>query len=162
MQITCRNLQLSSYTSWWASRHFPNVIKIWLHLNIIFYRLLYSRHQNILISSFSDFHSRGVLKVCFPLNNQVFFFIWDSNWHAWFYNTQHLLLCFALYTDGWPQYIMCVCGLVAQSCPTLCDPLDCSLPGSSVHGILQARILEWVTISFSRASSQCRDQTWVS
>ena len=39
---------------------------------------------------------------------------------------------------------------VAQSCPTLCDPVDCSLPGSSVYGILQARILEWVTISFSR------------
>ena len=41
-------------------------------------------------------------------------------------------------------------GLVAQSCTTLCDPLDCSLPGSSVHGVLQARILEWVVISFSR------------
>ena len=40
--------------------------------------------------------------------------------------------------------------LVAQSCPTLCDPIDCSEPGSSVYGILQARILEWVTISFSR------------
>ena len=38
---------------------------------------------------------------------------------------------------------------VAQSCPTLCDPVGCSLPGSSVHGILQARILEWVAISFS-------------
>ena len=38
---------------------------------------------------------------------------------------------------------------VAQSCPTLCNPVDCSLPGFSVHGILQARILEWVTISFS-------------
>ena len=37
-----------------------------------------------------------------------------------------------------------------QSCPTLCEPMDCSLPGSSVHGILQARILEWVAISFSR------------
>ena len=37
----------------------------------------------------------------------------------------------------------------AQSCPTLCDPVDCSPPGSSVHGILQARILEWVAISFS-------------
>ena len=40
--------------------------------------------------------------------------------------------------------------LVAQSCPTLCDPMDCSLPGSSAHGILQARIPEWVAISFSR------------
>ena len=40
---------------------------------------------------------------------------------------------------------------VVQSCPTLCDPVDCSLPGSPVHGILQARKLEWVAISFSNA-----------
>ena len=51
---------------------------------------------------------------------------------------------------------------VTQSCPTLCDPVDCSLPGSSVHQILQARILEWVAISFSRGSSQPRDRTQVS
>ena len=51
---------------------------------------------------------------------------------------------------------------VAQSCPTLCDPMDCSLPGFSVHGIFQARILEWVAISFSRRSSQPRDWTRVS
>ena len=51
---------------------------------------------------------------------------------------------------------------VAQSCPTLCDPTDCSLPGSSVHGIFQARVLEWAAISFSRASSRPRDQTQVS
>ena len=51
---------------------------------------------------------------------------------------------------------------VAQSCPTLCNPMDCSPPGSSVHGILQARILEWVAISFSRGSSQPRDRTQVS
>ena len=51
---------------------------------------------------------------------------------------------------------------VAQSCPTLCDPMDCILPGFSVHGILQARILEWVTISFSRRSSPPRDWTRVS
>ena len=50
----------------------------------------------------------------------------------------------------------------AQLCPTLCNPMDCSLPGSSVHGILQARILEWVAISFSRGSSKPRDQTQVS
>ena len=48
---------------------------------------------------------------------------------------------------------------VAQSCPTLCDPMNCRPPGSSVHGILQARILEWVAISFSRGSSQPRDRT---
>ena len=42
---------------------------------------------------------------------------------------------------------------VAQSCPTLCDPTECSLPGSSVHGVFQARVLEWVAISVSRVSS---------
>ena len=46
--------------------------------------------------------------------------------------------------------------------PTLCDPMDCSPPGSSVHGILRARILEWVAISFSRGASWHRDWTWVS
>ena len=51
---------------------------------------------------------------------------------------------------------------VAQSCPTLCDPSDCSLPGSSLYGILQARILDWVAISFSRGTSQLREWTQVS
>ena len=50
---------------------------------------------------------------------------------------------------------------VAQSCPTLCNPMDCSLPGSSLHGILQGRILEWVAIAFSRGSSWSRDWTHV-
>ena len=61
---------------------------------------------------------------------------------------------------------VCVCSvwcvLVAQSCLSVCDPMDCSLPGYSVHGILQARILEWVVIPFSRVSSQPRNQTRVS
>ena len=51
---------------------------------------------------------------------------------------------------------------VAQSCPTLCDTMDCSLPGSSTHGILQTRTLEWVAISFSRRPSWPRDWTRVS
>ena len=50
---------------------------------------------------------------------------------------------------------------VAQSCPTLRDPMDRSLPGSSTHGIFQARVLEWVAISFSRRSSPPRDWAWV-
>ena len=54
------------------------------------------------------------------------------------------------------------CHLVAQSCPTLCDPMDCSPPGPSVHGILQARILEWVAVPSSRGSSRPKDQTLVS
>ena len=56
---------------------------------------------------------------------------------------------------------MCIC-LVALLSLTLCDPMDCSSPGSSVHGILQARILEWVAMPSSRGSSQPRDRTWVS
>ena len=67
---------------------------------------------------------------------------------------------------GWNR-IICgeVCArahLVAQSCPTLYDPRDCSLPGSSICGILQARILEWLAKPFSRESSQPRDRTQVS
>ena len=50
---------------------------------------------------------------------------------------------------------------ITQSCLTLCDPMDCSPPGSSLHGIFQAEALEWVAISFSRGSSQPGDQTWV-
>ena len=51
---------------------------------------------------------------------------------------------------------------VAQSCLTLCNPMDCSLPGSAVHGIFQAIVLEWVAISFSKGSSWPRDRTCVS
>ena len=54
------------------------------------------------------------------------------------------------------------CVFIAQSCLTLCNPMDHSPPGSSVHGILQATILEWVAISFSRGCSTPRDQTCIS
>ena len=57
--------------------------------------------------------------------------------------------------------VLC-CAKWLQLCPTLCDSMDCSPPGSSVHGILQARILEWVAISSSRGTSRYRDQTPVS
>ena len=56
----------------------------------------------------------------------------------------------------------CMCAKSLQFCLTLCKPLDCSLPGSSVHGILQAGILEWVANPFSRGSSRFRDRTQVS
>ena len=51
---------------------------------------------------------------------------------------------------------------VIQSCRTLCDPMGCSPPGSSIHGILQARVLEWSAISFCKGSSRLRDRTPVS
>ena len=51
--------------------------------------------------------------------------------------------------------------LVTQSCPTLCDPVDCNLPGSSVHEILQARLLEWVAISFSSYTLEVNTKTFI-
>ena len=73
--------------------------------------------------------------------------------------------CFSLYTalfNFWRRKAIIVESGVVQSCPTLCDPVDCSPPGSSVHGIFQAVVLEWAAISFSRGSSWPRDQTQVS
>jgi len=75
--------------------------------------------------------------------------------------TIHLLKFFIL--QNWKSVLIkCVCVLVTRSCPTLCNPIYCSLPGSSAHGILQARILEWVAIPFSRGSSRTRDRTQIS
>ena len=69
---------------------------------------------------------------------------------------QWILSCFI------PMFYLIVYVLVAQSCLTLCDLMGCSPPGSSVHGILQARILEWVATLFSRESSWPRNWAWVS
>ena len=63
--------------------------------------------------------------------------------------------------DEVSRSLVSICS-VAQSCLTVCDPIDCSPPGSSVHGIVQARILEWVAISSSRGSSPLKDWTGVS
>ena len=62
-------------------------------------------------------------------------------------------MCFSPWHHILTSYCCC-CYLVAQVCPTLCDAMDCSPPGSSVHGVLQARVLDWVASSFSRRSSQ--------
>ena len=66
-------------------------------------------------------------------------------------------------TDAWaPAHTICKHAKLLHSCLTLCNPMDCSPPGSSVHGILQARILQWVAISFSRGASRPRDRNCVS
>ena len=65
--------------------------------------------------------------------------------------------------NHWKRLDTCICVTKSlQSCPTLCNPMDCSLPCSSVHGIFQAVVLEWIAISFSRGSSRSRDRTQVS
>ena len=66
----------------------------------------------------------------------------------------NLIILYENYVCACVCVCVCVCAhACAQSCPALCDPMDCSLPGSSVHGIFQARILEQVAISSSRGSS---------
>ena len=85
--------------------------------------------------------------------------------HNWAMNNNSKEICISL---GFNWYLRIVANifwdemLVAQLCPTLCNPMDCSLPGSSVHGISQARILTQVAISFSRGFSWSRDRTRVS
>ena len=74
---------------------------------------------------------------------------------------EEALLIATTHFDVWVKFC-CSCCLVAKSCMTLCDPMDYSLPDSSVHGISQAGTLEWVAVSFPRGSSWPRDQTRVS
>ena len=82
--------------------------------------------------------------------------IWQGSDWVWnvLYSRARQIRVKQIFSFSWSE--------VAQSCPTLCDPTDCSLPGSFVREIFQARVLEWVAISFSRGCSQPRDRTWVS
>ena len=91
-----------------------------------------------------------------------------GRYHAVFYRSRNdnheklSTLCLRKYLSIRVVYIECVCvhaHSIFQPYLTLCDPMDCRPPGSSVHGISQARILEWVAISYSRGSSQSRDRT---
>ena len=81
-----------------------------------------------------------------------FLSVYAQQWDCWIIRKFYFQFLFLKLTEV----------LVSQLCLTLCNSMDCSLPGSSVHGILQARILEWVAIPFSRGSSQPRDGPWVS
>ena len=72
------------------------------------------------------------------------------------------MACFPIGNSPLPPLTLHSACLITQSGLTLCNPLDCSLPGSSVHGILQVRTLEWVVIYSSRGSSRPRDQSHIS
>ena len=99
----------------------------------------------------------------FPFLCIIFSFL-----HQCFYSFQTLyftslikfILWYFILFDLWLSWNSHISSV--QSRPTLCNPMDCSLPGSSIHGIFQARVLEWVAISFSRGSSWPMDRTWVS
>ena len=89
---------------------------------------------------------------------------------VWLFFSQHnnldssmlciLIVCFFLLLSS--ILCVCVCSKSLQLCLTLCDPMDCSSPGSFVHGILQPRILEWIAMLFSRGSSWSRDRIFIS
>ena len=106
-----------------------------------------------------NFH---ILFIIMPLITYVDYCAFHVNGNqknvAWFYPQLNIGRYLAVYA----HLTFCVCVLVTQSCLTFCDPMDCSSPGSSVHGVLQAKMLEWVALTFSRASSQPRDRTQVS
>ena len=99
------------------------------------------------------------------------FIIIVSSWLWWgcygsflinFYWSLVAVQCWvSFYCTEMNQQSVCVCVLVAQSCLTLWDPMDCSPPGSSVHGVLQARTLEWVDTPLSVGSSPPRDGTQI-
>ena len=107
-----------------------------------------------------------ILKLCLYLHFPPFLYLSSSPPVS----VQSIFLCYDLYLDSssfsklkiiFPHLIVAHCS-VTQLCPTLCDPMDCSPPDSSVKGMLQARILAWVAISSSRGSLGPRDRTQVS
>ena len=100
----------------------------------------------ILVSLLLDLHVRGIAGC--PVCGHLMFTKVEI---------KHLERCFFLWVLNRAKW-----SAVAQSCPTPCNPMDCSLPGSSVHGIFQAIVLEWIAIPFSRGSSLPRDRTQVS
>ena len=95
----------------------------------------------------------SVLRVCFPSQQWCLFWWFLINVQ---FENQFSLPFLRLFLN------VCVHAKSLQSCPILCNPMDCSLSGSSVHGILQARILQWVAVPSSRESSWPRDQTCIS
>ena len=95
------------------------------------------------------------------LNNFSYVY-WPCEYHLFKFPHLYLFLLLVVFFWGGGGKILCVCVCVldSQLCPTLCDPIDWSLPGSSVHGIAWARIPEWVASPFSREYSQPKNQTW--
>ena len=89
------------------------------------------------------------------------FFLWNYNVWGFFRYIKFDLMVMLCFVHS-ESVFMTFESKVTQLCSTLCNPMDCSLLGSSVHGIFQARILEWIAISFSRGSFQLRDLTQIS
>ena len=116
-----------------------------------------SKWESVLVTGFGHPENNSMLSVS----------SWSSKLPSDSFSPRNLLLCICI--------CVCVCVWVVRrylhahvcmlshfNCVQLCNCMDCSLPGFSVHGIFPARILEWLAMSSSRGSSQPRDQTWIS
>ena len=127
----------------------------------IFLRVPWLKWLTLFILGRSLVDGNGYPVQCSCLENPMDRRAWWATVHGVAKNQTRLTFSFffCLKLSSWYQYSEV---LVAQLCLTLCDPMNCSPPGSSIHGILQARTLKWVAIPFSRGSSWPRDQTWVS
>ena len=110
--------------------------------------------KNVIIGFFSSF-SQHLYKLSALLNGNKLFIMRDILADRWNIKSGSQNSLFPHLHLKWP----CCCCLVTKSCLTLCNSMDCSLPDSSLHEILQTRVLEWVAIPFSRVSSRPRDWT---
>ena len=117
-------------------------LKIW---KLCLFSFLFSQKKHAKICD-HNFRVKVFKYIC---TYKIFVCIWHTHTHTYIYAYTYTYWCV-------------LCAKLLQSCLTLCNPVDCSPPGSSVHRILQARILEWVLIPFSRGFSQPKDQTWIS
>ena len=119
---------------------------------LFFFFVFVFRHCDLNTSPLSDIYFVNIYSyytVCFSIN------------HAFFFYRTRLYTSVSISPVQQSESAIRICALVAQLCPTLCDPMDCNLPYSSVHVILQAKILEWVSFPFSRGFSQPWNQTQV-
>ena len=142
---------VSVYWLWLSS--FPLTRTLWLY---------WAHLNNPGVSKFQDFQSLfpceiNTLMGCCDWDTDLFGEVGQYSAHQRLQQHLRFLPALAAIFIWWESE-----SEVAQSCPTLCDPMDCSPADSLVHGIFQAWILEWVAISFSRGSSRPRDQTRVS
>ena len=116
-----------------------------------------------IVSNFNlqNYGIKNKLKILSNSEIENIFWIFEKikNTFVYLRNIQHALSSIAL---EFQDVHLCPHAKSLQSCPIMCDPMDCSPPGSSVHGILQARILAWVTVPSSRGFSWPRNQTCIS
>ena len=133
---------------------------MWFFANIFFSGAQIFQLQEILHSSLPRLNIAQKSNIMIGLG-KLWVILWI--WMHWTQNKKWGSTSGIIRNSCWVDNMcVCVCAQSLQSCLTLCDPVDYSSPGSSVLGILQARILEWVAMPSFRGSSQPRDQTHVS